>query len=418
MSIQYVDACADVVGTATETFNIGASNDQLSLNIDGGGVQVFTLTHGATRTAAQVAADLAGLIGATAYAVSYGPQAGRLRIRTNSSNGAASSVQINAPANNANATLGLTAGTVTGNSRQNTTFIGDTKQNIINRIEPILNAAGWATISGSGSTNLLMQSALTPPGQNLQMRVRFKDNGGSCVQVSIENVAGTKAGGSSTTSSGNLLPAASKVFRAIANKFQAFIFTASPTAVREYVSFGVPALRTQEQGLLTEAIWLDSNSVSDADSATASQRPSFRTMTGNSGSGGSNQTGGMQLITLGNLWSHDNDSNGGQGDLNVATQVAGNGTGGAGASPFTTMQQWHNGEYFLLDAVIGWGLTAKSDAAIARGLLWDAVCASAPYAADLTTSALGDGHTWYVLTDNNVGSGGSRPQGGILLVVA
>ena len=53
---------------------------------------------------------------------------------------------------------------LSGGPNVNATFTGATKQNIIDGIETQLLAAGWSTISGHLTTNLLMQTATTPQG--------------------------------------------------------------------------------------------------------------------------------------------------------------------------------------------------------------------------------------------------------------
>ncbi|HEY7335819.1 MAG TPA: flagellin [Bryobacteraceae bacterium] len=101
---------------ATSGYNIGGGNDVLSISVDGGTAQQFTLTNGANQTANNIVSDLSGLLGATASVDN-----GHLVIKSNST-GSGSSVVINAPTSNANATLGLTAATTYGGSQAETGF--------------------------------------------------------------------------------------------------------------------------------------------------------------------------------------------------------------------------------------------------------------------------------------------------------
>ncbi len=133
-------AANDVIGTlglsaattngaaAVNGFAITAStNDKLSISVDGGAAQVFTLTAGATRTAANIVSDLSGLVGATASV-----DANNHLVITSNSTGTNSSVAFNTTANSAYTTLGLTAGTTysgtaadTGYGTAGATFTGN-----------------------------------------------------------------------------------------------------------------------------------------------------------------------------------------------------------------------------------------------------------------------------------------------------
>jgi len=407
MSIQYLDENCDLVGTVAETFNIDGADDKLEITIDGGTLQTITLGHGGARTAIQVAADInAVLIGGTAYAVASGPQANHVRIRTTSAAAASSTILIGAPANNCNAALGFTATTYTGYTRRHTSWVqsAGTKQELINKLESELNACGWTTVSGSGTTNLLMQSALSPPGQNLQMRLRAKDNAGNCVTLSIENVAGTKASTNSTTAGFMLLPAASKTWLFTLNKYQGFIRTPITTAAREYAAFGVPALPTTLQGVITEAIWANGNAENDT---SVTVRLSFRTSTVCYNNAAN--SGNCAAITNGNLWENNNST----AAASALPQLFP--TSVYTASATVGGYRWHDDSSLLFDPLIAWGLAAIANEGKYRGLLWDAVLASESFAGDLTTSF--DSHNWIVLTDSNTGTAAAKPRGTLYLAI-
>lgn len=419
MAIQTYQATADAVGTASGTFNITGSNDQFSVSIDGGSNQVFTLTHGAARTAAQIVADLAALTGAVATVFGL-----LVRITTTSALGASSTILFNAPSNNSNTVLGF-SGTYSGSPRVNTTFTGGTIQQIINGIETALLAAGWTTISGSGTGTLVMQSGLTPAPQNLQMRLRVKTNAGNCCTVTIENVAGSKVATNSTTAGLMLLPAAAKVFRVIANKYQAFIFTSSVNTAREFACWGVPALPTPLQGVITEAIWGACNSVSDTDTT---NRDSFRVALSCDGSS-DNVTGAnvpnQAFILNGTLleWANNGVTGGGNNAGNCSLRLAT--TTGARFPQATTSPnqtgggvKWHDDESFIVDAILCFGITGQADEAKARGYLWDAAIVTDSFTADSTTS-FSDGsatQNWFVVTNNNAGTKGVA-RGSLFLIV-
>lgn len=99
------------LGTEVGPYDItAATNDALSISVDGGAAQPFTLTSGVGRTAQNIVDDINGAtIGLTA-SVSGGKV-----LLTSNSTGASSSIEINTPASNsANATVGFTVGTYTG----------------------------------------------------------------------------------------------------------------------------------------------------------------------------------------------------------------------------------------------------------------------------------------------------------------
>ena len=92
-----------VTGTVAETFAITASsNDKLKIRVDGGTPQTFTLTAGATRSAANIVTNLSTLVGATASVATD-----KVKITSNSASGFIEFEYVN---NSANATLGLSLG--------------------------------------------------------------------------------------------------------------------------------------------------------------------------------------------------------------------------------------------------------------------------------------------------------------------
>lgn len=293
---------------------------------------------------------------------------------------------------------------VTG--RQNTTFVPTNKQNLIDNMETVLLAAGWTTISGHGTTTLVMQSATTPQGLNCQIKV--KDNGGTCVAVSIQNVAGTKVGANSTTAGMQLNPgASSKTYRMVANQYQAFIWTATPTPAREFAAWGVPSLPTFLNTVITEAIWACGNSLSDSSSTIPT---SFRTrldsVTPNVGNWCN-----TQVICNGNMVEVANGSAPGASSLGTLQFCPPGDNFGENVKMF----RWHDDSANIVDALIGWGLTASNVEAKIRGQLWDAALSSESYAGDLTTTF--DSHNWIVITDGNGGVGGQFARGTLFICV-
>ncbi len=420
MAIQYVDAVCDACGNVAGPYNISGSNDQFSIAIDGGSNQVFTLTHGATQTAANVVTDLAALTSATASVVSVNGST-YVRIRTTSASGAASTVLVNAPGNNANTLLGFVATTYNGGTEYNNSFVsggsGTDKQSVINGIETALNAAGWITVSGHASTPCVMQSQMSPDPQNLRTQIKMTV-GTNTALISIQNVAGTKVGTNSSTGSATngcapLIPGTSKTFRVIANKYQAFIFVPGSNNNREFAAFGVPwiptFLRAGQSNVIYEAIWLNGNSLADP---TATVAGSLR---GQLGTYDGANIGVEQMICNGNIWEFGNGGTDSTniGHMNLITMMQGTMVNKATASWY----RWHDQSAFMTDPLIAWGLTAKTDEALCRGQLWEAFISTEQYTVDSTITSL-DSHNWWCVTNNNGGSatGIGYDRGSLFLV--
>jgi len=276
-----------------------------------------------------------------------------------------------------------------GGTNINTTFTGDTRTTIADGIKTAIAAAGWTTVSGV-SGNWIMQSALTP--QNLQARVNLLDPGsGNCTQVIFRNVSGTKIGNPLW-----LLPAALKTFRVIANRYQFFVLVPGSVVARDFVAGGVPALPAFLNTIITEAFWSEANSISDTD---ASGHTSFRNRLGHGATPAMNS-----LLCNGNLWSGNTQH---IGNLGLIAQ-------GSSYTNYPSGYVWHNGNYLLYDALIGWGLTLQTDPMQIRGYMYDAAVTSAVLAVDSTTTF--DGHNWHSM-QGYVGNGDDTQAGTLLVVV-
>jgi hypothetical protein len=289
---------------------------------------------------------------------------------------------------------------VTG--RQNTTFVPTNKQDIINNVETVLLAAGWTTISGHATTNLLMQSAATPQGYAIN--VRLKDNAGTCVTFSLESTDGVLVGGNSTTVGGAFVnPGTSLTFRIVANKYQAFLWTSPSTVARGFAAFGVPYVPSFLTGVTTRIGWMMGNTDTDSDTTV---RMSFRTTL--IAALGTNTPSAQQAMLNATLWTN-NGATAQQGMIGLASQIA-QVTGNTGMG-----YRWQDNSALLIDPLISWGDTANTVEGKFKGQLWDAVVATDAYTADITASF--DSHNWIVLTDNNVGST-NYLRGSLLLVTS
>lgn len=287
---------------------------------------------------------------------------------------------------------------------QTSTFTPSVKQDIINDVETALLAAGWTTISGHGTTNLLMQSATTPQG--FAIHVRLKDNGGTCVTFSLESTDGVLVGGNSTTAGIFLNPnSGGYVYRVVCNKYQAFIYaTPDPGVGRTFAAFGVPYVPSWVASMTTRVGWLQGNAVSDTDTT---NEPSFRSGLSGGTAFGSNMAN--QAMFNSAIWSFNSNSSNMTGIIGIPAYVC-----PTGAST-STGYRWENNSALLIDALISWGDTASNVEARFKGQLWDALVSTDAYAGDDTATI--DTHNWIVVTDNGTGVTGSS-RGTLLIATS
>lgn len=392
MAIQYVDRNGDACGSIAGPYTISASNNRLDFTIDGGALQSFTLTSG-TRTAAQIVGELSTLTGATASVVTV-QGLSYVRIRTTSALGAASTILIGAPTNNANATLGFIAASHTGGQNISASFTTNNKADIRSNIETQLVNAGWIVVSGSGSTNLLLQSAMTPANQNCQMRLRVRDNGNTCLVLSIEDTNGTRVHTNGVNNGAQLNPGTGRSWRIIANKYQAFIFEPTVNGARGYVGFGVLWIPTWLEGVIFENIWMNSNAANDTD---ATARGSFRSVLGTRDANG---TGNQQIIINNSQWENANSTgNDNIGIQNLLTLWQGHRIQRNAA----TWYRWHDDAALLVDPLLAFGQLLSTDEGKISGQLWDAFISTDNYPIDTTLTAI-DGHNWWNITNNQAGT--------------
>jgi hypothetical protein len=295
-----------------------------------------------------------------------------------------------------------------GGTYVNTTFTGGTKANIISAFETQLVNAGWTVVSGSGTTNLLMQTAQDGTTLN-QGRVRFKDNSGTCVQVTIESVSGTPAQTQSSGVGCHLLPASAKTFRILASKYRVECFVPGVSAAREFICAGILWIPTPYQAVVTEAIYMQGNSLSDTSTTIPA---SFRTLLGMS----PNAAGNQAAIVNGSLMQHPNgDSNAYPGDIILrvpAGSYYGNYTGTPASGPINAYR-WHDNALDMADPLMAWGALYTSEALI-RGQVYDWTVISDSFTVDLTDTWTdgGSSHDWWALTGSSIGSG-NNPRGTI-----
>src|SRR5262245_28096465 len=127
-----------------------------------------------------------------------------------------------------------------------------TRAELAQWIRDQLVLAGWTS---TGTATDYQITCVTSTGGNLNGRVVMYDPGsGSCARLKFSNVAATKV----QTGDLFLLPATSKQWRIIANKYQFFVFAPGTSAAREFACGGVLFLPSFLQGVITECIWCSS----------------------------------------------------------------------------------------------------------------------------------------------------------------
>lgn len=293
-----------------------------------------------------------------------------------------------------------------GGTYVNTTFTGDTIAHIITALETQLVNAGWSVISGSGTTNVLFQSA-TQSGVTNPIRVRVKTNSGTCAAVSLENQAGTLASTSSTTAGGLLLPVAAQTMRVIATKYWFCCFVPGSAAARTFVYAGMPYVDSSFLTSVTDIGVMFSNCFTEASAGVAT---SFRSHPAISSV--SSSEANYALIYNTSLLQNNNTatttSNNSAGAPDVLLTCA-----PAGAQTTTARNyRWANDDLVTSDVLVGWGLTSTGDEAKIRGQFFDMVYVAEAATIDTSSAFPATGHTFYNLT-NNFTQTTANPRGGM-----
>jgi hypothetical protein len=290
-----------------------------------------------------------------------------------------------------------------GGTVVNTTFTTTTgsRQEIVTGLEAQLSAAGWSTISGAGTGTVVMKSAVTASPKSNSIRVRLLDPGsGSCAQVKIENDAGTL-----TSQAYFLLPAAGKVFRVIASKYNFFVFNAQPSTARSFVCGGTLHIPDHLNGITTGDLgWIHGNApADDATGITAS----FRT-----------SVSGLYLNDFGGVWASqiwnnaltntNSDSHNATHRLMTPADI-----------PHDTNNwvAWSDDSYVTKEAVLGFGSGSTAAVCKWRGIIHNCMVTTKVYAGDSTAVASYDGHAWFAITDNCVLGLGQGKTGTLLVAI-
>lgn len=298
----------------------------------------------------------------------------------------------------------------------NSTFTASgTKQDLADNIETALLAAGWTTISGSGTSNLLMQTGTTPYGHQMNFRFKAQTN---CVVISIESTDGTTiVGGNSTTAGIPLLPVNTEIWRVIANQFQFCIFVdASPTVARRFAIGSVPYVPSFLTGVAYAGL-LMGNAINDSDTTS---RASFRTLLGLYNNGCAN----YQAVYGSTIFENANSAIANANAANSPSfcevpQTA----GGGGRSTINTFYvmpyHWANGDVITCDTWIAFALSLTTTEFMKRFQLWDSIILLDGFTAGGTpTTTTIASRTCQNITDSNFGGNTNSARGSLFLFTA
>ena len=291
-----------------------------------------------------------------------------------------------------------------GGTYVSTTFLGDTKADIISALQTQLTNAGWSVVSGSGTTNLLMQTAQAS-GSNNQGRVRFKDNGGTCVQVTIENVSGSAVQTQSTTHGGNLMPGASTTYR-----IQFFCFVPGPSAAGQFVCAGILYVPSFLQGVVTEAIYMCSNAQNDSGTLGACFRNSLSCTTCNA----TYNPGNHASIVNGSLYDHSNSSSNYTADITLIVPQSAYAVPGQ-TSFYQSAYRYHDLSCQIVEPLLAVGAANQNDEALIRGQLYDCRIMTDVFTIDTGTSFSdgGTSHNFWCLTGSNSAGNNQAVRGSL-----
>lgn len=293
-----------------------------------------------------------------------------------------------------------------GGTNVNTTFSNSsspTRREVVDGIVAALTTAGWSTVSGGGTGDVLMESATTPQG--IKMRVEVKDPGsGNTARLYLKSSTTAAAG----TFGIGLLPQASKTWRVIANRYQAFVFVPGSVAARDFCAFGSLYIPPTFADQIFECCWMWGSANGDSDT---SSRPHFRT---HLGAWVNFSTAEMCFILNGGFWEVGNGTN-----LNNSTAFGlptliwyQHSNVAMGCYPYA--YRWHDDSSLVSEPYMAFG-HSNSDEAKIHGQLWDAIICTEAMGADV--QFVYDSHNFYAITHNNVGNNSASGRGTLLLVV-
>lgn len=271
---------------------------------------------------------------------------------------------------------------------------------------------GGANINTTGSQSgthtlnaqsILLQSATQPTVTN-PIRVRIKDNG-TYADFSIENQARTLIGTNDGSSGGHLTTGIAKTYRVIATKYHFLCFTPGVSGAREFVMAGMLYVPSFLAGI-TDHGYMISNGWGSSASLASSFRIGASFLVGGAYAGGNPPN--SQLLWQSNICENSNRFNtSGVGDLTIIITSSGDGFQLGRACGY----RWANDDINTSDILLAAGLATVADEAKIKGQFFDMIYIAEAFSIDNTDTF--NGHTWFNLTNNQIGSAGGLQRGGI-----
>lgn len=269
-----------------------------------------------------------------------------------------------------------------GGTRVNYTFTdAGTRGDLVSKLETQLGTAGWSTISGAGTGDVLMKSAVTAGG--LSVRLRLYDPGsGNCAQFTIKNNAGTL-----TSQIFYLLPA-SVDWRIVASQYAFAMFKcggAYRMAARAMLFGGtiwVPDYVLTVMGADLDCGYAQGAGTSDTDT------------TNNSTWRANIQDSGQPIRGSALFKSIMLNGSGG----NAGHPLLGFPHMQSGSNSSTVPFEWEGAPRLAAEALVGWSPDGSTNTRPKyKGQLWDAMIIGGQFDGESTITY--DGHTFIAITD-------------------
>jgi hypothetical protein len=267
------------------------------------------------------------------------------------------------------------------------------------QVATTLGGTGINTTSGTQSgthtmnSEIVFQTATTP--QSYAIRCRMRDNGGTCVQFSIETTDGYLVGGNSTSVGGSARPASGKTWIIVANQYQFLLWVQGDFNVgAEFILVSCPYVPSFLTGIKYIGI-MQSAARGDGTGCNGCSGNWRYTLTGNFSDGSQNW---YQVFYHYNMLDSVTSPGSGNtpGELNFVQNIFPTYPG----SNSNTIWRYANGDLASIDALLYWGVPAINNEPMLRCQLWDAlvIVDTAGVTGDTTTSF--DSHNWIAVTSS------------------
>ena len=286
-----------------------------------------------------------------------------------------------------------------GGTNVNTTFTNTTgtRREIVDGLVAALTTAGWTVVSGSGTGDVKMKTALTPQGNQAVVRI-YDPGSGNCAQLILFNVGLNL----SQSTACYLLPTVGKVWRVIANRYQFMIFVQGSIVPREFAMMSCIYIPPFLTASIQTAAFLMGNARSDGDTGFGySSGPNgclLRNMLGPS-DGNTNYQMNMACLLNNFMWSLNNVADG-NGYAGGAPQLfCPHSLTRSGGQFLQSVYRYHDGSLHISDPLVAWGSTYMYDEPTIKGQLWDIAILHDQFQMDQTFSF--DSRTFWCLTQSN-----------------